>query len=138
MIDQEIERRVADFCELGIPEYVRREGAIHLVDRMVYLHLRRCYSGVFYYLTRAARQEVDFLVVDTRGKPTLAVQVCQSLADRHTLDRELKPLVATAKYFEIDQAIIVTMSEERLIKDDGCTIRVVPAWKWLLEAKGAE
>ena len=35
MFKQEIERKIADFRELGIPEYIPREGVIHLVDRMV-------------------------------------------------------------------------------------------------------
>jgi predicted AAA+ superfamily ATPase len=100
---------------------------------MVFLHLLRRYSAVFYYLTKANRQEVDFLAVDTTGKPVLAVQVCQTLVDRNTQDREIKPLVATAKYFGIPKAVIVTLNDERLVLSDGCTVRIVPAWKWLLE-----
>ncbi|MCF7838391.1 MAG: ATP-binding protein [Candidatus Marinimicrobia bacterium] len=35
MIEQELQRKIQDFRELGIPEYVPREGGIHLLDRMV-------------------------------------------------------------------------------------------------------
>lgn len=35
MIEQELQRKIEDFRELEIPEYVSREGGIHLLDRMV-------------------------------------------------------------------------------------------------------
>ncbi len=108
-------------------------GSSRSLENMVFLHLRRRYSAVFFYVTKSSRQEVDFLAVDTTGVPVLAVQVCQSLFDGNTQAREIKPLVATANYFGIQKAVIVTLNEERLVLSEGCTIRIVPAWKWLLE-----
>jgi len=108
-------------------------GTSRSLENMVYLQLRRRYSNVYYYLTKSARQEVDFLAVDNRGKAVLAVQVCLTLADPATLEREIRPLAATAKYFGIRDAIVVTMDDERTIQADGCDIRLLPAWKWLLQ-----
>jgi predicted AAA+ superfamily ATPase len=35
MVEQEIERKIEDFRELGIPKYIPREGRLQLVDNMV-------------------------------------------------------------------------------------------------------
>ena len=35
MVEQEIERKIEDFRELGIPKYIPREGKLQLVDSMV-------------------------------------------------------------------------------------------------------
>jgi predicted AAA+ superfamily ATPase len=102
------------------------------LENMVFLQLRRNYDKIFYYLTRSGRQEVDFLPVGSNGRPETAIQVCMSLAGQETADREIKPLVATCKYFGIDNAQIITVNEQQSIQLDQLTIEVVPAWKWLL------
>ena len=101
------------------------------LENMVYLHLRRNHPRVDYYLTRDRRQEVDFLVSDGRGRAIMAVQVCQDIGHPDTLRRELEPLSAAARYFGVKEALIVTLSEERRIEDDGLTTHALPAWKWL-------
>ena len=35
MIEQEIERKIEDFRELGIPEYIKREGLVPVAGNMV-------------------------------------------------------------------------------------------------------
>ena len=35
MVEQEIARKLADFRELGFPDYIQREGRIHRVRNMV-------------------------------------------------------------------------------------------------------
>ena len=35
MFDEELQRKISDFRELGIPRYVEREHPVHLADRMV-------------------------------------------------------------------------------------------------------
>jgi predicted AAA+ superfamily ATPase len=108
-------------------------GAVsRALENMVFLHLRRTYSRVHYYLTRSKRQEVDFLALDDSGEPALAVQACLELQpDR--LQRELEPLVATARYFGVKENLIVTRNEERLLREGEVSIRIVPAWRWMLE-----
>ncbi len=101
------------------------------LENLVFLHLRRRYEKMFYYLTRSERREVDFLALDAHGQPECAVQVCMSLAASPTAEREVKPLADTCRYFGIEKAWIITMNEEKTISRDGVEIRVVPAWKWL-------
>jgi predicted AAA+ superfamily ATPase len=103
------------------------------LENMVYLHLRRNYPRVRYYLTRSKRQEVDFLVSDERGKPVLAVQVSQEISHPDTLRRELEPLVSTARYFGTAQNLILTLGQEQRFDQDGVTVHALPTWRWLLQ-----
>jgi len=103
------------------------------LENMVYLHLRRNYPRVRYYLTRNKRQEVDFLVSDAGGKPILAVQVSLDISLPDTLRRELAPLISTARYYGIKQNIVVTLSQEQRFDQDGIAVHVLPAWRWLLQ-----
>jgi uncharacterized protein len=102
-------------------------------ENLIYLHLRRTWNRVNYYLTKKGRQEVDFLVADSSGKPVIAMQACLDISSAATLERETEPLVATARYFGTKKNYIITLDQERSIKVGGLTIHVVPAWKWLLE-----
>jgi len=102
------------------------------LENMVFLHLRRSYSRVHYYLTRSKRQEVDFIALDDRGKPALAVQVCMELLDRDTIQRELRPLLDTARYFGIKENLIITRNDEREFHEGDVLVRSVPAWKWMM------
>lgn len=103
------------------------------LENIVYLHLARSFPRVNYYLTRTKRQEVDFIAVDLQGRPRKLVQVCIDISTPFTLERELTPLVESARYFKTDDNCIVTLDQEKKIQNEGVTIRAVPAWKWLLE-----
>ena len=103
------------------------------LENMVFLHLRRRYSRVYYYRTRTKRQEVDFLALDDRGQPALAVQVCMELTERETRKRELEPLLTVARYFGTRENLIITRNQEEDLRDEGIAVRVVPAWKWMTE-----
>lgn len=105
----------------------------HALENMVYLHLRRNYSRVRYYLTRNKRQEVDFLVSDDRGRAVLAAQVSLDIALQDTLRRELDPLFSTARYYGTRQNLVITLGQEQRFERDGITVHALPAWRWLLQ-----
>jgi len=109
-------------------------GLSRALENMVFLHLHRRWSNVRYYLTKARRQEVDFVCVDGNGKIGLLVQVCQDMSDPVTQRREIEPLVAAARFFGCADCVVVTGREERMIEEAGIGIRVVPAARWLLES----
>ncbi len=108
-------------------------GQSRALENMVFLHLRRNWHRVHYYLTSRKRQEVDFIVVDNRGKPIMAVQVCLNISEKETIQRELESLATTANYFETEINLIITYNQEKNFSMDGINIKSVPAWKWLLE-----
>jgi len=78
------------------------------------------------------RQEVDFIAVDVNGCPGMAVQVCMNIDQENTLDRELEPMISTAKYFGIKENLIITYNQEKDFHRDGVLVKAIPAWKWLL------
>jgi len=74
-------------------------------------------------------REIDFMVADHR----LALQVSYSLKDDETRRREVEPLFCFRKKHPDWTAAIITYDEYETIEKAGISIRVVPAWKWLLE-----
>jgi predicted AAA+ superfamily ATPase len=103
------------------------------LENAVYIHLVRLFPHVNYYLTRTGRQEVDFIVTDHQGVQRKLVQVCLDISEPATLQRELKPLVETARFFKTEETLIITLDQEKTIELEGIQVRVVPAWKWFCE-----
>ena len=107
-------------------------NAGHLLENLVFVALRRTTSDIHYYKSKAGR-EVDF-VVELGGTRRL-VQVCESLADPQTRKREVMGLRDAMAALNLDYGEIVvrdgTASEEIAVETG--TIRVVPAWRFLLD-----
>jgi predicted AAA+ superfamily ATPase len=104
----------------------------HLLENMVFTALRRTGRTPFYYRTKSNR-EVDFILPGKGGIPLL-VQVCESMASAVTRERELTALKEAMKETGSSTGIVVTREEEEAeIKDGKDLVRVLPAWKFLLE-----
>ena len=109
---------------------------------MVFLHPRRQHSRLLqgeiaYYLTASGR-EVDFVVGDLfEQRAGRLVQACATLADASTQTREVVALTEAMIETGVSQSEIVTLHEEETIDTDAGVIRVVPAWRWLLDARSA-
>lgn len=103
-------------------------------ENMIFLHLIRNHSRVHFCLTKSGRQEVDFIALDNRGRPTLAAQVCMDISHRETLKREIEPLIATAKYLGTKENLLITFNQEKAFREGGVSVTAVPAWRWLWEA----
>ena len=101
-------------------------------ENMVFIHLYQRWHRIHYYLTRKKRQEVDFIAVDANGRPGMAVQVCMDIDQENTLNRELEPIIAAARYFAIKENLIITYNQEKDFHRDGILVKAIPAWKWLL------
>lgn len=111
------------------------------LETAVFVELRRragrLLSGQVSYFVTNSGHEVDFAVGDPfdRRISELA-QVCVSLEDPRTRERELRALRAAMDELGVRQSTIITMSESEVIEVDAGTIRVVPAWQWLLGEEG--
>lgn len=103
----------------------------HLLETAVYLELRRRGRSLAYVATRSG-YEVDFLAEDFKGSREL-VQVCANLEDAATRQRELRALEEGMKETSCERATLVTLREEGSAEIGGHTVRIVPAWRWLLE-----
>ncbi len=125
------------------PGLVRAMSHVAAVDRgarlenAIYLELRRRYGsnseGEISYHRTASGREIDFVVGNTvDGSVRQAVQVCTSIEDSETRKRELEALAEGMPELGISEAVIVTLSDEEVIQTEAGTVRVVPAWQWLL------
>lgn len=105
-----------------------------LLENAVYLALRRRYGRlhtdvVTYFAGEAGG--VDF-VVDADGAPPQIIQASASLASPATREREVRGAVAAMSELGVRESTIVTLYERDTIETDSGTIRVEPAWRWML------
>jgi predicted AAA+ superfamily ATPase len=103
----------------------------HLLENLVFNALRRLYPEIYYYKTKTGR-EVDF-IVPLRGRARMLVQVCESLAEPQTRKRETMALSEAMLELGLKTGTIVTRTEDERIDAGGGTIKVIPAWRYLLD-----
>jgi len=104
----------------------------HLLENLVFLHLRRKTERIHYFRTQSGR-EVDFICQDPRGQRHL-VQVCESFAGNpETQRREVAALTEAMQEMQIEEGTIVTRDEAQELETPAGRINVFPAWRFLLE-----
>ncbi len=86
------------------------------------------YADVFYYRDRTF--EIDFLVAKG-GVVDALYQVCYEMGSEKTRKREVNGLLLGAKKFQCDNLTIITFSQDEMIEEDGKTIKVISAVRWL-------
>ena len=102
-----------------------------LLESSVLLHLcRRCgeLEKVTYFLKE---KECDF-VLQHEDIVLQLIQVCWQMEDAETRAREIAGLLEARKVTHCDNLYIITHHQEETIEQDGWTIHVIPAWKWML------
>lgn len=100
------------------------------LETAVFSHLRRHNQDVCYYKTGSGK-EIDFLIMDVDGKPSL-YQVALNLDDPETLRREVSALEEAMVKFKLEIGTIVTLDDEREINIPSGKIQCIPIWKLLL------
>ena len=98
------------------------------LENSVYLGLRQRYKNLYYYKTEKG-QEVDFYIPEGG----LFIQVCQSLADEETKERELQSLMQARKERPRTRCLVLTESEKGTIKLGREAVQIKPVWEWWLE-----
>lgn len=106
----------------------------HLLETTVYLELRRRGFESSWYRT-AAGNEVDLLARDVEGNRAL-VQVAAELSRPETRRRELRALEEAMGETGLDRGTVVTLDDEETVQTAVGVVRIVPAWRWLLEDRG--
>lgn len=108
------------------------ENLGRLLENEVFVQLLRqgfqVETSLFYYRSRNDR-EVDFV---TRNGAQIyqLIQVCYDMTSPKTEKREITSLIECAEELKCDNLIIVTNNDEREIKKDGYTIKIVPFVKF--------
>jgi uncharacterized protein len=103
-----------------------------LLENTVYLWLRRQTAfqrGLYFY---KEKKECDFVLLD-REKPVKLIQACWDVSDNYTLKREVAGLTEAARYMNCDDLMIITSDNEMEIIQDNLKVKVIPAWKALLQ-----
>ena len=83
---------------------------------------------IFYYQDTS---ECDF-VIQRNGHVDELIQVTWDMSDYYTREREINGILEASKATGCDKLTIVTVDEEANLLRDDKSIKVVPAWKWLL------
>lgn len=100
-----------------------------MLENLIFLEFKRRGKDIFYY---KGKKECDFVI--RKGlKINAAIQVTQSLANVRTSEREIAGLLEAMEKFNLKNGLIITESQEEERKIGNKKIRIVPAWKWLLD-----
>ena len=97
-----------------------------LLENQIYIELRRRW---FIPSFLKSKLEVDFYVPEEN----LLIQVSYTISDPETRKREIKALESAMKSLGIEESLIITIDEREIIETDQGTIRVIPAFEWLLK-----
>ncbi|MDR3245882.1 MAG: ATP-binding protein [Prevotellaceae bacterium] len=98
----------------------------HKFENLVFLHLRRKYSDIFYF---SEKSECDFIVCK-RGKIKTCVQVCYELT-QDNMDREIRGLFEALEYFNLAEGILVTLRQTDRITRNNRIVTILPAHVFL-------
>lgn len=119
----------ADHALAGSMGAFTAENIGQKLENIVFLHLRRQTSKIFYYKTFSG-YEVDFAAGPDND--IQLIQVCPNFANAETLQREKRSLLEAMKELNLKKGTIVTLDFESVIEDGSKTINIIPAWKYLL------
>ncbi|WP_165173261.1 ATP-binding protein [Adlercreutzia sp. ZJ242] len=114
------------------------DGLSFALETAVYLELRRRRKagrlGDVAMVKLPSGKEIDFIEGDALAESAYQlVQVSCSMEDAPTRKREVSALEEGMAQFGCGEGVIVTLNEESEISAKAGTIRVIPAWKWLLQ-----
>jgi len=102
-----------------------------LMENLVYIELLRRDLDVAYFQS-TTKKEADFII--KQGKRTKQIiQVCYSVADFRTKERELQGLIKASKELNCNNLILINWDKDKEEKFKGKKIKFIPLWKWLLE-----
>lgn len=102
-----------------------------LLENAVYLHLRRnlpIQGGLHYFKNK---KECDFVITE-QDEVARLIQVTYQLHDAETRQREIDGLLEAAQATGCRELFIITMEEEDEINENGYSIHIIPAWKWMI------
>lgn len=103
-------------------------------ESLIFMHLRRSTEKIYYYETNQGK-EVDFLILSENETINL-FQVCISLLNEETRKREMTALQQAMEELNLIEGTIITLNEEDVIKGPKGVIKIIPAWRFLLDRNG--
>lgn len=107
------------------------EDAGHYLENLVFIELKRKGREIYYYKT-ANNLEVDFACKEG-NRLTGLIQVSKEMQTDKVRKREIRALIKAMDETGLSQATIVTYEDEEIIRAEGKTINVIPAYKYFGE-----
>ncbi len=95
-------------------------------ENLIYLHLRRKYKEIYYFLEKG---ECDFIVFKNK-KIHKIIQVCYTL-NQDNMKRELNGLFEALAFFKLKNGTIITLNQKDRFEQNGMVAHVVPAYDFL-------
>ena len=106
----------------------------HIYENIVFLELLRRNKEIYYWKSKKGK-EVDFIVKEGLHI-TEAIQVCFSLEDEKTRQREFQALAEVKDELRAERLTVITDDEESTVPIEGKRgqgeINIISLWKWLL------
>jgi len=103
-----------------------------LLENIVFLELKRRHQDIYFH---KQRKECDF-IIRAGNNITAAVQVCTSLDNDNTKQRELAGLIEAMEIYQLSEGLIITANEEGTEtithNNSEYIVNTIPIWKWLL------
>ncbi len=97
------------------------------LENLIFNSLLRTGEEINYYKDK---KECDFIVKKADG--LLALQVTCELNESNK-EREIQGLIEALDYYNLKKGYIITNNQEEEFEKNGKKIKVIPAWKWMLE-----
>ena len=97
-----------------------------LLENLIAIHLKKQYGDELFFYHKNV--EVDFFIPKARR----AIQVSYSISSEVTRQREITALSKLRNLYPLDHLEVVTFDEESTIQQNGATVQIVPAWKWII------
>ncbi len=132
--EQSVNPRKVYTADLGLRNAISfnfSEDKGKLLENLTAMHLIQKQKEIYYFRTKNNR-EVDFLVKKGAREKAL-IQVCTTLNDFQTQEREINSLVEAMEELKLKEGLILTENEEKEMKIGNKIIKVRPIWKWLLD-----
>lgn len=105
-----------------------------ILENIIYVELLRRRYNIY---SHEGNGECDFVLHES-NRVIAAIQVCKSLDDPQTKQREYKGLIDAMRIYNLSEGLILTEDHQQTdtIIDAGksYTIQIVPIWLWLLHS----
>ncbi len=103
-----------------------------MLENIVFIELKRRHKSIYYH---REEKECDFIIYES-GKIIEAIQVCQTLTDAITKQREIDGLTEALETYSLKEGYILTENEYQSEVVDRNNkkyiIHIIPLWKWLI------
>lgn len=107
------------------------ENQGRLLENLVFLELKRQAKTIYYHRNKL---ECDF-VIKEKNSITQAIQVCWSMHDDKTKQREINGLLDAMTAYHLKEGLILTEDESDSILIEDKKINMMPVWLWLFKTK---